>query len=186
MPVQDFTNTARTGMGKAIEHFQQQLAKVRTGRASASMLDTIKVDYYGTPTPISQIGSVSVPEPRMIIIQPWERNMLGPIEKAIQASDLNINPNNDGSVIRLPIPPMTEQRRKEIVKQCGKLAEEAKVAVRQVRRDQLELLKKAEKTEGFSEDDRKRGEEEIQKHTDKFVKDIDVILAAKEQEVMGE
>lgn len=173
-------------MNKAVEHFQQQLTKLRTGRASANMLDNIKVDYYGTPTPISQVGSVAVPEPRLIIVQPWERNLLGAIEKAIQASDLNVNPNNDGSVIRIPIPPMTEERRKDIVKQCWKMAEEAKVTIRSVRRDQMETIKKAEKAEGFSEDDRKRGEDEIQKLTDRFVKDIDALAQKKEQEIMGD
>ncbi|MBL7975970.1 MAG: ribosome recycling factor [Candidatus Kapabacteria bacterium] len=184
MPVQDIINTAKAGMAKAVEHFQQQLVKVRTGRASATMLDNLRIDYYGTPTPISQVGSVSVPEPRLIIVQPWERNMLGPIEKAIQASDLNVNPNNDGTVIRIPIPPLTEERRKDIVKNCWKMAEEAKVAIRSVRRDDMEALKRAEKAEGFSEDDRKRGEDELQKLTDKFVKDIDALAQKKEAEIL--
>ena len=186
MPIANILQDAKNNMTKAVEHLQQQLGKVRTGRASASMLDSVRIDYYGTPTPVSQVSSVSVPEPRMIIVQPWERNLLGAIEKAIQASDLHLNPNNDGTVIRIPIPPLTEERRKDIVKSCWKIAEEAKVTVRAVRRDEMESLKKAEKEEGFSEDDRKRAEEDIQKLTDKHVKDIDAITQKKEQEVMGE
>jgi len=184
MPVQDIINNSKAGMAKAVEHYQHQLVKVRTGRASATMLDNLRVDYYGTPTPISQVASVSVPEARMIVVQPWERTLLSAIEKAIQASDLNVNPNNDGSVIRIPIPPLTEERRKDIVKSCWKMAEEAKVSIRGVRRDEMEALKKAEKAEGFSEDERKRGEEELQKLTDKFVKDIDVIAQKKEAEIL--
>jgi len=173
-------------MSKAVEHLQHQLARVRTGRASVAMLDGIRVNYYGTPTPLQQVGSVSIPEPRLIVIQPWERSMLVEIEKAIKASDLGLNPTNDGAVIRIPIPPLTEERRKEIVKSCWKMAEEAKVAVRQVRRDALEHLKKAEKDEGFSEDDRRRAEEDIQRMTDRFVKEIDQIASRKENEIMTE
>ncbi len=186
MPVQDFIANAKSQMAKAVEHHQQALAKVRTGRASASMFDSVRVDYYGTPTPVAQVGSISVPEPRLIIIQPWERNILGAIEKAILAANLGLTPQSDGTVIRIPIPPMTEERRKEIVKSCWKMAEDCKVTIRTVRRDHMELLKKAEKAEGYSEDDRKRGEDEIQKLTDKFVKDVDVLSQAKEHEVMSE
>jgi ribosome recycling factor len=150
------------------------------------MLDGIRVNHYGTPTPLQQVGSVSIPEPRLIVIQPWERSMLVEIEKAIKASDLGLNPTNDGAVIRIPIPPLTEERRKEIVKSCWKMAEEAKVAVRQVRRDALDHLKKAEKDEGFSEDDRRRAEEDIQRMTDRFVKEIDQIASRKENEIMTE
>jgi len=173
-------------MSKAVEHLQHQLARVRTGRASVAMLDGIRVNHYGTPTPLQQVGSVSIPEPRLIVIQPWERSMLVEIEKAIKASDLGLNPTNDGAVIRIPIPPLTEERRKEIVKSCWKMAEEAKVAVRQVRRDALDHLKKAEKDEGFSEDDRRRAEEDIQRMTDRFVKEIDQIASRKENEIMTE
>lgn len=186
MPVQDIVQSARQSMSKAVEHHQQALSKVRTGRASASMFDPVRVDYYGTPTPVAQVSSISVPEPRMIIIQPWERNLIGAIEKAILAANLGLTPQSDGTVIRVPIPPMTEERRKEIAKQCWKAAEDAKVTVRSVRRDMMELLKKSEKSEGYSEDDRKRGEEEIQKLTDKHVKDIDTVTQAKEHEVMSE
>lgn len=186
MPISAILNDAQHRMSKAVEHLQHQLARVRTGRASVAMLDGIKVNYYGTPTPLQQVGSISIPEPRLIVIQPWERSMLSEIEKAIKASDLGLNPTNDGAVIRIPIPPLTEERRKEIVKSCNKMAEEARIAVRQVRRDALEHLKKAEKEEGFSEDERRRAEEEVQRLTDRFVKEIDEIAKRKEHEIMNE
>ena len=184
MPVPNIVTDARGLMQKAVEHAQHQIFKVRTGRASGSLVENLKIEYYGAPTPLGQVGSISTPDARPILIQPWDRTTLGAIEKAILASDLGLNPNNDGSVIRVPIPPLTEERRKEFVKMCKKYAEEGKVAVRNVRRDHLEALKVAEKKESFSEDDRKRGEDEIQKITDKFIKDIDGILAQKEKEIM--
>jgi len=186
MPVKDIVDSASQSMAKAVEHVQNQLAKVRTGRASASMLDSVKVEYYGEPTPIGQVGSISVPDARTIVIQPWDRTVLGPTEKAILAANLGVTPQNDGQIIRISVPPLTEERRKDIVKQCKKIVEEGKLAVRNVRRDANEDLKKAEKTEHFSEDDRKRGEDDIQKHTDKYVKDLDNILGVKEKEVMEE
>ncbi len=186
MPVQTIVDDAAQHMRKAVEHVQQQLAKVRTGRASASMLDAVKVEYYGEPTPLAQVGSVSVPDARSIMIQPWDRTALQSIEKAILAANLGITPQNDGQVIRISVPPLTEERRKDIVKQCKKMAEDGKLAVRNIRRDANEELKKAEKTEHFSEDERKRGEDDVQKHTDKFVAEIDKVLAAKEVEVMEE
>ena len=186
MPVQTIVNDASANMKKAVDHVQQQLAKVRTGRASASMLDNVKVEYYGEPTPISQVGSVSTPDARSILIQPWDRSALQGIEKAILAANLGVTPQNDGQVIRIMVPPLTEERRKDIVKQCKKMAEEGKLAVRNIRRDANDELKVAEKSEHYSEDERKRGEDEVQKLTDKYVKDIDVILAAKEVEVMEE
>jgi ribosome recycling factor len=186
MPVATIVDDSAQLMRKAVEHVQQQLAKVRTGRASASMLDAVKVEYYGEPTPLAQVGSVSVPDARSIMIQPWDRTALQNIEKAILAANLGITPQNDGQVIRISVPPLTEERRKDIVKQCKKMAEEGKLAVRNIRRDANEELKKAEKTEHFSEDERKRGEEDVQKNTDKYVAEIDKILAAKEVEVMEE
>ncbi|MBU3741475.1 MAG: ribosome recycling factor [Candidatus Kapabacteria bacterium] len=186
MPVQTIVNDASANMKKAVEHVQQQLTKVRTGRASASMLDSVKVEYYGEPTPISQVGSVSTPDARSILIQPWDRSVLQGIERAILAANLGVTPQNDGQVIRITVPPLTEERRKDIVKQCKKMAEEGKLAVRNIRRDANEHLKVAEKSEHYSEDERKRGEDEVQKLTDKYVKDIDTILAAKEVEVMEE
>ncbi len=186
MPVQTIVNDASANMKKAVDHVQQQLSKVRTGRASATMLDNVKVEYYGEPTPISQVGSVSTPDARSILIQPWDRSALQGIEKAILAANLGVTPQNDGQVIRITVPPLTEERRKDIVKQCKKMAEEGKLAVRNIRRDSNDELKVAEKSEHYSEDERKRGEDEVQKLTDKYVKDIDVILAAKEVEVMEE
>jgi len=186
MPVKNIIDTAVDHMKKAVEHVAQQLSKVRSGRASASMLDSVRVEYYGEATPVSQIGSVSTPDARTIVIQPWDRSVLGPTEKAILAANLGVTPQNDGQIIRLVVPPLTEERRKDIVKQCKKMAEEGKLAVRNIRRDANEDLKKAEKTEHFSEDERKRGEEEIQKLTDKYVKDVDVLVAAKEVEIMEE
>lgn len=186
MPVALIVDDSAQLMRKAVEHVQQQLAKVRTGRASASMLDAVKVEYYGEPTPLAQVGSVSVPDARSIMIQPWDRTALQNIEKAILAANLGITPQNDGQVIRISVPPLTEERRKDIVKQCKKMAEEGKLAVRNIRRDANEELKKAEKTEHFSEDERKRGEDDVQKNTDKYVAEIDKILAAKEVEVMEE
>ena len=186
MPVATIVDDSAQHMRKAVEHVHQQLAKVRTGRASASMLDAVKVEYYGEPTPLAQVGSVSVPDARSIMIQPWDRTALQSIEKAILAANLGITPQNDGQVIRISVPPLTEERRKDIVKQCKKMAEEGKLAVRNIRRDANEELKKAEKTEHFSEDERKRGEDDVQKNTDKYVAEIDKILAAKEVEVMEE
>ncbi len=186
MPISAILSDAQQRMTKAVEHLQHQLARVRTGRASVAMLDGIRVNYYGTPTPLQQVGSISIPEPRLIVIQPWERSLLADIEKAIKASDLGLNPTNDGAVIRIPIPPLTEERRKEIVKSCWKMAEEAKIAIRQVRRDALEHLKKAEKEEGFSEDERHRAEDEVQRYTDRFIKDVDDIAKRKEDEIMNQ
>ncbi len=186
MPVNDIVKSAAADMKKSVEHLVQQLAKVRTGRASASMLDNVKIDYYGAPTPISQVGGISAQDARTLVIQPWDASTVGPIERAILAANLGVTPQSDGQVIRISIPPLTEERRKDIVKQCKKMAEDAKLAVRNVRRDANEELKKAEKSEHFSEDERKRGEEEVQKNTDRFVKEIDEITAAKEKEILDE
>ncbi|MDZ4746515.1 MAG: ribosome recycling factor [bacterium] len=184
MPVKDIVDSHADHMKKAVEHVQQLLSKVRTGRASAALLDNVKVEYYGEPTPVAQVGSVSVPDARSILIQPWDRTALSGIEKAILAANLGITPQNDGQVIRISVPPLTEERRKDLVKTCKKIAEEGKLAVRNVRRDGNEELKVAEKKEHYSEDDRKRGEEDMQKITDKHIKDIDTILAVKETEVL--
>jgi len=184
MPVKNIVDDAAVTMHKAVEHAEHLLAKVRTGRASASLLDAIKVEYYGEATPLAQVGSVSVPDARSIVIQPWDRTVLPLIERAILAANLGITPQSDGQIIRISVPPLTEERRKDLVKQCKKMAEEAKLAVRNVRRDANEELKVAEKKEHYSEDDRKRGEDDIQKQTDKYIKEIDAVLAAKEKEVM--
>jgi len=171
-------------MERSIEAFRKELGKVRTGRASFSLLDGVKVDYYGTPTPLQQVGTLSVPESRLITITPWDAKMIGPIEKAIQGSGLGLNPASDGKVVRIPIPPLTEERRKELAKLVRKMAEDARVGVRNVRREAIEKLKDREKKKEISEDVVKRGQERIQKETDAHVKKIDEILKSKEQEIL--
>lgn len=171
-------------MKKAMESLKRELGNIRAGRATPAMLERVSVDYYGAPTPVNQVANVSAPEPRLLVIQPWEKNMLGVIEKAILKSDLGITPNNDGSVIRLNIPQLTQQRRTELVKMTKKSAEEAKVAVRNLRRDANDALKKLEKDKVISEDDNKRAQEEMQKLTDKYIKEADRISAGKEKEIM--
>ncbi|HAM31975.1 MAG TPA: ribosome recycling factor [Deltaproteobacteria bacterium] len=171
-------------MERSIEAFRKELGKVRTGRASFSLLDGIKVDYYGTPTPLQQVGTLSVPESRMITVTPWDTKMIGPIEKAVQGSGLGLNPASDGKMVRIPIPPLTEERRKELAKMVRKMAEDARVAVRNVRREAIEKLKDREKKKEISEDLVKRGQERIQKETDAHVKKVDEILKSKEQEIL--
>ncbi len=171
-------------MERSIEAFRKELGKVRTGRASFSLLDGVKVDYYGTPTPLQQVGTLSVPESRLITVTPWDTKMIGPIEKAIQGSGLGLNPSSDGKTVRIPIPPLTEERRKELAKVVRKMAEDARVAVRSVRREAIEKLKDREKKKEISEDVVKRGQERIQKETDAHVKKIDEILKSKEQEIL--
>ncbi|GAB1431069.1 ribosome recycling factor [Ignavibacteria bacterium] len=186
MPISDVIERSRSSMAKSVESVQSQLQKIRTGRASGAIVENIRIEYYGSPTPLGQVGAISTPDARTILIQPWDKSTLSAIERAILASDLGLNPNNDGSVIRVPIPPLTEERRKDLVKMCRKIGEEGKIATRNIRRDGIEALKIAEKKEHFSEDDRKRAEEEIQKLTDRYVKDIDSVLAKKEKEIMEE
>jgi len=171
-------------MARSIEAFKKDLGKIRTGRASFSLLDGIKVDYYGTPTPLPQVGTLSVPESRMITVTPWDTKMVGPIEKAIQASGLGLNPSNDGKMVRIPIPPLTEERRKDLVKVVKKMAEDARIAVRNIRRESLEKVKEKEKKKEISEDEMKRWQDRVQKETDSYVKKIEEILKAKEQEIM--
>ncbi len=170
-------------MKKTIDFLEQDYAGIRAGRANPHVLDKIRVDYYGTPTPIQQVGNVTVPEARIIQIAPWEKTMIKQIEKAIQTSDLGINPSNDGSVIRLVFPELTEERRKELAKDVKKKAEDAKVAVRNIRRDGNDAFKKLAKTE-VSEDEIKELEEKLQKLTDKYVKDIDGLMETKSKEIM--
>src|SRR5207237_8438052 len=160
------------------------LQSVRTGRASPALLDRINVDYYGSQTPLNGVANISAPDPKMVIVQPWDRGMLGPIEKAIQKSDLGINPTNDGQVIRLVLPQLTQERRKELVKQVHQRAEEARVAVRNCRRDALDHLRKAEKDGGISQEDERRAQERLQKLTDTFVKPGDEVPRNKETEVL--
>lgn len=184
MTLQDLYKDTKDQMNKTIEVFKTQLSKIRTGRASAGLIDNVYVDYYGAPTPINQVGSVSVPDARTILIQPYDRSIINDIEKAIRVADLGFNPQNDGTVIRIPVPPLTEERRKEFVKMCKKTAEDFKIAVRNVRRESIDQIKKMEKNKNINEDDRKKGEEEIQKITDDFIKKIDAIFEAKEKELM--
>ena len=171
-------------MEKSINAMMDEFASIRAGRANPHALDKIKVDYYGTPTPIQQVGNISVPEARMIVIQPWEKSLIKAIEKAIQASDLGINPSNDGSVIRLVFPELTEDRRKELAKDVKKKGEAAKVAVRNIRRDANEAFKKQEKNNEISEDDLKDATEQIQKITDKAIEKIDKAVENKTKEIL--
>lgn len=171
-------------MEKAINAYSEKLAEVRAGRANPAILNRVKVDYYGTPTPINQVAGVSVPEARLIVIQPWDMSVLKEIERAILASDIGITPNNDGKVIRLNFPELNEERRKEIVKDIRKMSEEAKVAVRQVRRDGIDEFKKMQKDSAITEDDLKQAEDQIQKLTDKYIENIDKITDTKEKEIM--
>jgi ribosome recycling factor len=171
-------------MHKATEVVRGELVKIRTGKATTALLDGIKVEYYGTMSPLSQIANVSVADIHTLTITPWEKMMLDPIQKAIQVANLGLNPVKDGNLIRVPIPPLNEERRRELVKLTKKFGEEGKIAIRNVRRDAIEHLKKSEKAEHFSEDERKRAEADVQKMTDKFIKDIDNLLAVKEKEIM--
>lgn len=178
-----YANT-KEKMSKTIDVLKRDYAAIRAGRANAAVLDKVAVDYYGTPTPINQLASVSVAEARILTIQPWDKSVLNAIEKAIQASDIGINPQNDGVVIRLTFPKLTEENRKVIAKDISKMAEDSKVAIRAIRRDAMDKLKKMQKASEITEDDLKDGEEEIQKITDNNIKEIDKIASAKEKEVM--
>lgn len=182
--IDEVKSEASAGMEKSIDALKRDLGKVRTGRASLSLLDDVRVDYYGTPTPLSQVGTLAVPEPRLITIQPWEKNLIPEIEKAILKSDLGLNPMSDGQLIRLAFPPLTEERRKEMVKQVKRMGEDAKIGVRNVRRDANDTLKMMEKEKDISEDDQKRGTKDIQDLTDKFIKKVDDVVEAKEKELM--
>jgi ribosome recycling factor len=177
---------AEDKMSKALDVLRKEFATVRTGRASLGILDCIMVDYYGTPTPLNQVANMAVPDPRQISIQPWEPKMLGEIEKAILKSDVGITPSNDGKIIRLSIPPLTEERRQQIVKHAKKLAEDTRVAVRNVRRDVNDEIKRKSKDKDahVSEDDTKKLQDDIQKTTDNYIKKIDELLAHKEKEIM--
>ena len=181
----DFCKTYDVKMGKTIESVKGDFASVRAGRANAGVLDRIQVEYYGTPTPIQQVASISTPDPRTLQIQPWDGSVLKAIEKAIQTSDLGINPQNDGRVIRLAFPQLTEERRKELTKQVRKYGEGGKVAIRNIRRDAMDALKAMEKKSEITEDDRKESEKELQELTDKRCKEIDALTAAKEKELMA-
>ncbi|MBA3453432.1 MAG: ribosome recycling factor [Deltaproteobacteria bacterium] len=182
--INDITNDTDEGMKRAVEAFKRDLQKIRTGRANTSMLDSVKVDYYGTPTPVNQVATVQVVDARLITVKPWEKNMIAVIDKAIRASDLGINPVADSELVRVPIPPLTQERRKELAKVVNKQTEEARVAVRSARRDAMDMVKDAEKDKQITEDQRKDGEKRIQDLTDKYIAMVDDIAKAKEKEIM--
>ena len=184
MTVETTLNDAEHKMEQALTHLREELSSIRTGRASAAVLTRITVEYYGSPVPLNQLASVNVPEPRLLVIQPFDKNSIGQVEKAIQQSDLGITPSNDGQVIRLAFPPLTEERRKELVKQVHHRAEEGRVAVRNVRRHAKDDIEKLERDHLISEDDLARGEKELQKLTDRHVAEIDEIQRHKESELM--
>jgi ribosome recycling factor len=175
---------AEDRMKKAVEVVREEIIKIRTGKATTALLDGIKVDYYGTMTPLNKIANTSIPDVHTVAVQPWEKSIIPLIEKAILASNLGLNPASDGIVVRVPIPPLNEERRRDLVKLVKKFGEDGKIAIRNVRRDAIEHLKKAEKSDHMSEDERKRGEQDAQKLTDKYAKDVDNLLALKEKEIM--
>lgn len=175
---------AERRMHRSVEHFEGELGSIRTGRASVSLVDGISVDYYGTPTPLNQIATISTPDPRLITIQPWDKSILGAIEREILKSDLGLTPGNDGQIIRLPIPPMTQERRQEMVKRLHRMREEAHVAIRNVRRDVIELLRKTERDKQISQDEMHRGQDRLQKATDSQIEQTDAITAQKEAELL--
>ena len=183
--IEELQTKTQEKMDKALHALRNELTNIRTGRATPSLLDQVKVDYYGAPTPVTQVANVSVPEPRMIVIQPWDRSLLKVIEKAIMTSDLGLNPNNDGTVIRLNLPLLTEERRKELLKVVNKKGEASRVEIRNIRRDFNDAVKKQVKAKEITEDDAKDATDFSQKLTDKFMKKIDDVLAQKEKEVMS-
>ena len=182
--VKEVEANLKTRMEKALSDLQHEMASIRTGRASLGILDHIRVDYYGTPTPLNQLANLHVPEPSLITLQPWDTSRIGAIEKAIRASDLGLNPSNDGKLIRLPIPPLTEERRKELVKKLHAGAEHHRVATRNIRRDGNEAVKKLMKDKKITEDDEKKALDEIQKTTDAFMQKIDQASKVKEKEIL--
>jgi len=183
MSEKDIIKETKPRMDTVIEDFRRKLATVRTGRAAVSLLDTIMVDYYGTMTPLSQMASVHAPEPQMLTVQPWDQSQIGAVEKAIRSSDLGLNPSNDGKLVRIPIPPLTEERRKQLAKQVHDIAEDHRTAVRNMRRDGNERLKKMLKDKLISEDAERDGLDEIQKLTNSYITKIDELVKAKEQEL---
>ncbi len=182
--ISDPKNNTESRMKKTVGSLTESLQSIRAGRANTTLLDKIHVDYYGQKTPVNQVASLSAPEPRLLTIQPWDANLIPEIEKAILKSDLGITPSNDGKIIRLVIPQLTEERRRDLTKLVGKYAEEAKVSIRNVRRDAMEEIKKAEKSKEISEDDKSTYEDDIQKLTDKFIKEVDKVAENKEKELM--
>lgn len=184
MTIKEITAAAKEKMDKSAAVYQRDMVGLRAGRANPKLLDRIMVDYYGTPTPINQVGNIASPEPRILTISPWDSKTIKEIEKAIQKSDLGLNPTNDGKIVRLVFPELNEERRKDLTKVAKKQAEEAKVAIRSIRRDAIEQVKKLKKNSEITEDDQRKAEDDLQKLTDKAIKDVDVICAAKEKEIM--
>jgi ribosome recycling factor len=185
MPIPDVLKDVQHRMDSSIQALHAHFKTLRTGRANASMLDGVVVDYYGTPTPLAQAASIKVPEAALLVIEPWDKSMVSPIEKAIRNADLGLNPASDGKVIRVPVPALTEERRKDLVKKAHVMAEESRTAIRQVRRDGNEKIKKLLKDKAISEDDEKRAEAEIQKLTDKHIDEVAAVLKHKEQDIMA-
>ena len=183
--MKEIQNKLQQQMDKTIEALKHEFSTIRAGRANAQMLDKIRVDYYGTPTPINQVGSISVPEPRTLMINPWDKSAMKDIETAIRNSDLGLNPTNDGEVIRLNVPALTEERRKELCKQAKKASEDFKLRIRNERRDANDKLKKLEKEGEITEDDLKKAQDNVQKMTDKYIKEIDTLLDIKEKDIMA-
>jgi ribosome recycling factor len=182
--VKDVENSAKTKMESVLADLQHAMSNIRTGRASVNLLDSVRVDYFGTPTPVNQVGTLHVPEPFMITIAPWDSSLIGPIEKAIRTSDLGLNPSNDGKIIRVPVPQLTEERRKEFVKKLHSVAEEHRVSLRNARRDANEQVKKLLKDKAISEDDERRAHEEIQKMVDGYIAKLDAASKAKEKDIL--
>lgn len=185
MPIQSVIKDVQHRMDSSIQSLHAHFKTLRTGRANAAMLDSVHIDYYGTPTPLAQAASIKVPEPALLVIEPWDKSMVAPIEKAIRTADLGFNPASDGKVIRVPVPMLTEERRKELVKKAHAMAEEARTAIRQVRRDGNDKLKKMLKGHEISEDDEKRALDEIQKLTDKHIDEVASVLKSKEHDIMA-
>ena len=185
MTEKDVIKEARPRMEAVIDDVRRKLATIRTGRAAVSLLDAVTVEYYGTPTPLSQMASVHVPEPQMLTVQPWDQTQIGAIEKAIRAADLGLNPSNDGKLVRIPIPPLTEERRKQLAKQVHEIAEEHRTAVRNLRRDANDRLKKLLKDKAISEDAERDGLEEVQKLTNTYIGKIDELMRTKENEILS-
>jgi ribosome recycling factor len=185
MTEQDIVKETRPRMESSIEDFRRKLATVRTGRASVSLLDNVMIDYYGTATPLNQMASVHAPEPQMLTVQPWDPTQLGNVEKAIRAADLGLNPSNDGKLVRIPIPPLTEERRKQLAKQIHEIAEEHRTAIRNIRRDENDKLKKMLKEKTISEDAERDALDQVQKFTDTYISRIDELSKSKEHEIMS-
>jgi ribosome recycling factor len=182
--VKEIEGNAKQRMEKALSDLQHAMATIRTGRASVNLLDNVRVDYYGTPTPVNQLANLHVPEPGMITVQPWDVSQIAPIEKAIRAADLGVNPSNDGKLIRIPIPPLNEERRRELAKKLHGVAEDHRVAIRNIRRDANEHIKKLAKDKKIAEDEDRRGHEETQKLTDSYMQKLDQLAKAKEKEIL--